>query len=130
MKCLDTDFLIAILRGESDAKEVVSRLDRESGNATTTINAFELFYGANRSQRRSENVQKVRTILGRVDVVPLSSQSAERACEILASLATSGELIDYRDALIAGIALESGLTLVTRNKKHFSRIARLKLEAW
>ena len=99
-------------------------------NATTTVNALEIFYGANHSLRKAENVQKVRALLQRLDVAPFTLQSSERAGEILADLARSGELIDYRDAMIAGIVVESGLTLVTRNRKHFARISRLKLEAW
>ncbi|MHB1868496.1 MAG: type II toxin-antitoxin system VapC family toxin [Nitrososphaerales archaeon] len=129
MKCLDTDLLVAILRGENSAANTLSELD-EVRNATTTVNAFEIFYGANHSLRKAENVQKVRALLQRLDVAPFTLQSSERAGEILADLARSGELIDYRDAMIAGIVVESGLTLVTRNRKHFARIPKLKLEAW
>lgn len=130
MKCLDTDLLVAILRGEDDAKNVLSELDREVRNATTTVNAFEIFYGASRSRKKIENVQKVRSLLQRLDIVPLDLRSSERAGEILAELAANGEMIEYRDAMVAGIALESGLTIVTRNKKHFSRIPKLRIEEW
>ena len=52
MKCLDTDFLVAILRGKDDAKSKMESLDAEGHNATTTINAFELFYGAYKSTNK------------------------------------------------------------------------------
>src|ERR1700756_2987994 len=118
MKCLDTDLLVAILRGEKDARHVVDELDTAGRNCTTSVNAFELFYGANHSQRKSENVGKVRTLLQKLEVQPLSLVASETAGEILADLAIEGEAIDYRDAMIAGIVLESGVSLVTRNKKH------------
>ena len=130
MKCLDTDLLVAILRGESYAQAIMSELDSEVRNATTTINAFEIFYGASHSSKRVDNVQKVRTLLQRLDVLPFTLQASESAADVLADLAAGGEIIDYRDAMIAGIVLESGLTLVTRNKRHFSRIPKLKLEGW
>jgi len=130
MKCLDTDLLVAILRGENDARPIVTELDASGRSATTSINAFELFYGANHSQRKSENVGKVRTLLRKLEVLPLSLEASETAGEILAGLASYGEGIDYRDAMIAGIVLESGFSLVTRNKKHFARIPKLKLETW
>jgi tRNA(fMet)-specific endonuclease VapC len=41
-----------------------------------------------------------------------------------------GEIIDFRDAMIAAIAIENDLTLVTRNNFHFKRITDLKLELW
>jgi len=34
------------------------------------------------------------------------------------------------DLLIAGIAIENDMTLVTHNMKHFSRIPGLKLQDW
>lgn len=43
VKRLDTDFLVALLRGKSEAKSKMESLDAEGHNATTTINAFELF---------------------------------------------------------------------------------------
>lgn len=47
MKCLDTDLLVAILRGEREAQEKVLELDAgEVRNSTTAINSFEIFYGA------------------------------------------------------------------------------------
>nr|CAI64077.1 hypothetical protein [uncultured archaeon] len=36
MKCLDTDFLVAILRAKSDAESTKESLDAESHTATTT----------------------------------------------------------------------------------------------
>ncbi len=94
------------------------------------MNVFEIFYGASHSERKSENVQKVRALLQRLDVLPLSLQASESAGSLLADLAAQGQIIEYRDALIAGIVLESKLTLVTRNKEHFGRIPKLKLETW
>jgi predicted nucleic acid-binding protein len=46
VKCLDTDFLIAILRGKETAERRMVELDREGRHGTMAINAFELFYGA------------------------------------------------------------------------------------
>lgn len=40
MKCPDTDFLVALLRGKNDAKSKIESLDAGGRNATTTINAF------------------------------------------------------------------------------------------
>ncbi|MEM2786197.1 MAG: type II toxin-antitoxin system VapC family toxin [Candidatus Nitrosotenuis sp.] len=47
MVCLDTDFLIAYLRNNSEAKTKLEELAlREEPLYTTTINAFELYKGA------------------------------------------------------------------------------------
>jgi tRNA(fMet)-specific endonuclease VapC len=45
-------------------------------------------------------------------------------------LKIKGETIDDIDLLIAGIAIENEMTLVTNNVNHFGRIIGLKLENW
>ena len=130
MKCLDTDFLIAILRGREDAGKKMSETDREGRQSTTAVNAFELLYGAHRSNQRSANIEKTKALLDRVEVLPFQLDSSQRAGEILAELTSRGESIDFRDAMIAGIASRNGLTLVTRNKEHFARVKGLEVEVW
>ncbi|MDH2900876.1 MAG: type II toxin-antitoxin system VapC family toxin [archaeon] len=131
MKCLDTDLLVAILRGkDKDAEEKMKQLDQEGRHGTTTLNAFELFYGAYRSESRAKNLDKMKALMGRLDILPLDYNSSDKAGELLADLADDGKTIDFRDALIAGISITNNLSLVTRNKEHFSRIKGLKLEQW
>jgi tRNA(fMet)-specific endonuclease VapC len=130
VKCLDTDLLIAILRGKEEARSIVSEIDEEAKGATTAINSFEIFFGANKSSMKNENVKEALKLLSRLEVIPLDLSSSRKAAEISAKLAAKGEPIDYRDAMIAGIAIENDLTLVTRNKSHFSRIKNLKQETW
>lgn len=130
MKCLDTDLLIAILRGKEEAHNKVTEIDQEAKGATTAINAFEIFFGAYRSTRKIENAKEASKLLDKLEVIPLDLASSRRAGEISAKLTTKGETIDYRDAIIAGIAIENDLVLVTRNESHFNRIKELKMEIW
>ena len=130
MKCLDTDLLIAILRGKKEACPVATELDQEAKEATTAINAFELFFGAYKSERKIENTKEAQKLLERLEVIPMDTSAAQRAGEISANLFAKGEPIDFRDAMIAAIALEKDLTLLTRNKAHFSRIKGLKVQTW
>jgi tRNA(fMet)-specific endonuclease VapC len=132
MKCIDTDLLVAILRGKDrEAKKKMDELDLEGRQATTTINAFELFYGAHTMSKADKSpVEKTIALLGRMDIFPLDLNSSYKAGELLASLAKNGKVIDFRDALIGGISLVNNMTLVTRNKDHFSRIKDLKVEDW
>jgi tRNA(fMet)-specific endonuclease VapC len=130
MKCLDTDILIAILRGKKEACHTVTDLDQQAKEATTVINAFEVFFVAYKSERKNENTKEAQKLLERLEIFSLDILAARRAGEISANLFASGEPIDFRDAMIAGIALEKDLTLLTRNKSQFSRIKDLKVETW
>jgi len=122
--------LVAILRGKENAERKMAELDREGRHSTTAINAFEVFFGAYKSTQRITNVEKTKALLERVDILPFELASSEQAGEILADLTARGDSIDFRDAMIAGIAKTNGLALVTRNREHFASIKELKVESW
>ncbi len=63
-------------------------------------------------------------------VLPLTEESAKISAELYSSLRQNGNLIDDIDLLIAGIAIENNMTLVTNNDNHFNRIPGLKIENW
>ena len=130
MNCLDTDLLIAILRGKQEAYNIAIEIEQETKAATTVINAFEIFYGAYKSQLEKQNIKETDKLLGKLEVIPLELESARKAAEISEKLAEKGQPIDYRDAMIAAIAIENDLTLTTRSKAHFDRIKDLKLQTW
>lgn len=130
MKCLDTDFLIAILRGKNAVKSKMEALDIEGGNATTTINAFELFYGAYKSTNRTRNLREVFKLLDRLVVLDFTLEASEVAGEITAQLETEGEMLDFRDIMIASIVKCNRMTIITRNINHFKRIEGLQIEKW
>ncbi len=130
MKCLDSDLLVAILRGKQEARTIVEALDEESKGATTSVNAFELYFGSNKSAKKEENIKQASKLLERLTVFPLDISSSRKAAEISAKLVTKGQAIDFRDAMIAAIAVENGLTLVTRNISPFKRVKELKTEKW
>ena len=130
MKCLDTDPLIAVLREEERAKRKVEQLDQEGRHATTAVNAFELFYGASKSKMVEQNVRETHRLLSRLDLFPLSLGSAEKAGVLFGALELKGQPIGLRDAMIAGVALDHKLTLVTRNKKDYGRVPGLSVEEW
>jgi tRNA(fMet)-specific endonuclease VapC len=63
-------------------------------------------------------------------VIALTEESCKISSEVYSKLRNSGELIDDIDLLIAGIAIENEMTLVTNNENHFGRISGLKIENW
>ena len=63
-------------------------------------------------------------------VIALTEESCKISSEIYSKLRANGELIDDIDLLIAGIAFENEMTLVTNNDNHFGRISGLKIENW
>jgi len=128
MKCLDSDFLISLLRGEKDALSSLDKLKKEE-IAITSINAFELFVGAFIS-KRSENIAIVSKLVDSYIFLNFNKEAAKLAGEIVVDLEKKGEKIDWRDCMIAAVAVVNGCVLVTRNKRHFSKIKGLEIQEW
>jgi tRNA(fMet)-specific endonuclease VapC len=63
-------------------------------------------------------------------VVPMTENSAKISAELYSTLRQQGNTVDDIDLLIAGIAIDNDLTLITNNENHFNRIPGLRVENW
>ena len=63
-------------------------------------------------------------------VIPMTDNSAKISAELYSTLRQSGKIVDDIDLLIAGIAIDNDLTLITNNENHFNRIPGLKINNW
>jgi tRNA(fMet)-specific endonuclease VapC len=125
---LDTNAAIALLR-DGDSKPA-RRIRREEPRdvAISAIVTHELFYGAFKSRRVTQNVAAVDAL--QFEVIEFDKEDARQAGEIRASLAARGSAIGPFDVLIAGQALARNLILVTHNTGEFSRVPGLEIEDW
>ncbi len=132
MICLDSDFMISLLRGEEEAKVKAQQLEETFRTiVSTAINALELFIGIVAVDGTSgKRVEITRNFLSNLTILPLDESSAERSAYILNTLKKLGKPIGLKDSLIAGIALEHKANILTRNVKHFERVPGLKIETW
>ena len=119
---LDSDILIDYLRGAGPGRDLVRALVQGVGYRVTAVTAFELALG--RSYR--ENPRPVHALLA-APLLTLTRKAGLRGGALLGELRRSGEAIDVRDAMQAGICLETSATLVTRNVSHFERVPGLSL---
>jgi tRNA(fMet)-specific endonuclease VapC len=127
MILLDTDHCIAILRGQLDLRKHVSP-DEEL--ATTAISVAELTHGANRSRHQEENLARVEVLLSTLIILPFDEPAGWRFGTLKAGLESKGKPLDNLDLQIASIAIESNVTLLSNNTKHFKRINGLQLMNW
>jgi predicted nucleic acid-binding protein len=131
MVCLDTDFLVALLRGDPEATEKAAELEqRNIPTSITPIAAYELFLGSHRSQQKEANITRTIELIINLHLLEFDIWAAEKAASLSTTLDTQGQTIGIRDSMIAGITLRHSETLLTRNIRHFSRIPELKTETW
>ena len=129
MVCLDTSFLIDVLRGEKRVEEIENRLDKGTEPVKVASPAImELIRGAVLSNNPETEKQKVHQLLSYLIVLSLDKESAIIAGNTEAELTKAGEKIDVEDIMIGAIAKKDSEVLLTRNKKHFEKIKGLKIE--
>ena len=130
MVCLDTNLLVALLRGDEPAAKAVEDFEGAAKPLrTTAISEYELFKGAHLSSRREENLQRLRRLFDRTEVLRLTDEACGEAARIYARLESRGKMINEFDVLIAGIVIASEETLVSRDE-HFAVIEGLRLQSW
>ena len=118
---VDTNIVVDVTRGIAQAADYLDSLPEAW--SVSTITCLELLVGA-RTQRETNDLDLV---LSGYRAIPPNADIARRAYYLIKTYARSHGL-DTLDALIAATALEEGLTLATKNRKHFHMIGGLKLE--
>ena len=125
---LDTDHVSYALRGEGGVGDAILA-HRPSELCLSSITVAELRFGAEkRGSRRLHGL--IDAFTGNLDILPFDVEAAVQYGRLAAKLAARGTPIGQLDALIAAHALVAGVSLVTNNQRHFSRIRGLKLENW
>lgn len=125
---LDANVVIALLNSKDTQTSQRARTHRPRDIGISAIVIHELYYGAFKSQRQAQNLDRVDRLM--FEVVPFDKEDARQAGLVRAALAKEGTPVGPYDVLIAGQAISRDLTLVTRNTSEFSRVAGLRIEDW
>ncbi len=128
MILLDTDVCIEILRGNQDVIE--RRLETDERVAISFMTVGELYYGAEKSKKRTKNRHVIVEFLLSIDVINTDLDILKRFGEIKAGLEFKRHPLADADILIAATCLAKCDRLVTGNVKHFECIDNLTLENW
>lgn len=121
MRCLDSDVLIAFLKGDPRAvRAVTSSQDRI---CTTILNAQEVLLGL-----RGGAAEKAREFLRSIVVTPYTWREVDAVLKVKRTLRETGRPIGAIDEMIAGICIANDMAIVTGNTRHFSRVEGLRVE--
>ena len=123
---LDTNIVIALFSEEITVQEKVR-------NAAVVALAppiiGELCYGAQKSDKVSENLYRINRFVQQNAFFPCDLETAQLYGTIRDQLRRKGRPIPDNDIWIAAIALQRGLILVTRDA-HFDEVESLQTERW
>ncbi len=117
---------------------IVRWLDRLDPRSiwTTAITVFEIRYGLAKlgPGRKSRALDEAFAALIREDldgrVAPVDEAAASAAAALAGRRAAAGRVVDFRDTLIAGIALSKRAEIATRNMRHFADLGTRVVDPW
>ena len=123
---LDTDHAIDLFRGNGILERWIAEEGVESF-AISEITLAEMSVYAAKSQVEKHRRQ-IAFLEKYFSILPFRAHAEYGA--IRAALEKQGKRLDDMDILIAATAVQESVTLLSENKKHFSRIPKLKTGSW
>lgn len=123
---LDTDAAIALIKGRPQAVEWLRRR-APAEVVISSVSKAELYYGARKSARVEHNLGVFNRFFEPLRSLTFDDRAAEEYGIIRADLERAGTPIGPYDLLIAALARSRDLTLVSLNRREFSRVAGLRL---
>ena len=109
---LDTNIVIAMLAEE---RAVIQGLEMAEEVFLSSIVLGELYFGARKSSRSEANVARLDRLASNSTVLSCDIKTARYYGEVKDGLRRKGRPIPENDVWIAAVALQHGLTLVTRD---------------
>jgi len=127
---VDTDTISYFFRGNAD---VVSKIDKYllDGDPLhlSVVTYYEILSRLYFKYAKNQLIRFARFV-EIIQVLPLTTEIATVSAKIYSDLRATGQTLGHNDVLIAGTAVVHGLTLITNNTRHFSRIAKLDIDNW
>ena len=125
---LDTNICIFAMRDKYGVNERLESISPQQCYVAD-VTVMELRFGAYKSERRDENLRIVNNFLSKVKVVPFAD-TIDAFCQEKLRLQSLDTPIEDYDLFIGCVAKVTGLTMVTDNVQHLSRIEGLEIENW
>lgn len=123
---LDTDIFSEVLKAVNPTvtQNAAAYRRRHGFYTVSAITLMEIVQGFQQIQS-TRRMQAFLAIVALEEVLPFDDEAAELAGRIAGDLDRVGQPIGTADPMIAAIAIQHGLELVTGNTPHFQRIPQL-----
>ena len=124
---IDSDCIIDFLRGKETARKIIENYYDEL--ATSQINVFEVFFGIFKRKEISENeLVSADSFFSSLTVFSFDQKCGKISAKIFSELMKEGKIIEQNDCFIGSVMIKNGInTIISNNKKHFSRIKGIKV---
>lgn len=123
---LDTNIVIALFAQE---ESIIDGLQTAEEVFVPSIVLGELYFGARKSQRVAENLNRLDAFVLANTILSCTVQTARYYGQVKAGLSRQGRPIPENDIWIAALAIQHDLILVSRDA-HFQAVEDLRIEWW
>jgi tRNA(fMet)-specific endonuclease VapC len=123
---LDTNIIIALFASELS---VLNNLAQADEVFIPSIALGELHFGARKSRRSEKNLERIEEFVANNTIVECNANTARQYGDVKNRLRIKGRPLPENDVWIAALALQYGLTLVTRDA-HFQEVEILQTVSW
>jgi tRNA(fMet)-specific endonuclease VapC len=127
---LDTDMCSYIIKEHPESVRQRFQTLAMEQLCVSVVTYAELIYGVERSSSRRINRPIIEDFVRHLDVMNWDTEAADQYGVIRAELEAAGTPIGAMDMMIAAHAKSIKAVLVTNNKKHFTKVKRLKIDNW
>jgi tRNA(fMet)-specific endonuclease VapC len=127
---VDTDILSFYFKGDQKVVDKFNDYLREFDIINISIITYYEILGGLKFKKAERQIKEFEEFVTNNTIIHISEESAKISGDIYADLRQKGITIGTSDILIAGIAIENELTLITNNERHYESIKGLKLENW
>lgn len=125
---LDTNICISLLKNKYGIREAIIKANPKNC-FVSEITIAELYFGASKSERKTERLKDVDFIVERFKILPIFP-TLQLFGDIRATLEQQGTRIDDFDILIGATAIVNNLGMVSDNVKHLGRLPNIEIENW
>lgn len=119
---IDTDILIDATHKLPAAVAELAEQLAVGGIKMSIVSAMELIQGS----RNSSELSQIQQFLRQVSVIPINAPTSQTARDLMERYFLSHGLV-IPDALIGATAIENGLTLYSKNIRHYKMIPNLSV---
>ena len=127
---VDTDILSFYFKGDERVVARFSEYLKEFDQINISIVTYYEIIAGLKFKKAERQLYDFDVFINDNSIINISEESAKISGDIYANLRQKGITIGTSDILIAGIAIENGLTLITNNEKHYEPIQGLNIENW
>ena len=127
---IDTDILSYFLTGHKKVTSYFEEYLVEYETLTfSEITYFEILAGL-QYKKATKQIRAFEKFVLKCTILKLTKESLKISAKVYGELRRSGIQIGTPDLLIAGLAIQNKLELITNNEKHYQSIKGLKIKNW